>query len=180
MSEGAYLVHVGRPDAVDEAALADAVRRRHLRVALDVHQSEPLADTGRFRCNLLDLPGVIATQHIGPLTQQARSAVADEVVRIARTFLISGEVLNCLNLAERSPARWQLVLRVRDQVGVMASILDSVRADGINAEEISSRVFTGAKAAWCTIALNERPSAEAIEAIRSIPDVMHLEVRAVV
>ncbi len=34
-------------------------------------------------------------------------------------------------------------------------LLEAVRADGINAEEVSSRVFTGAKAAWCTIALDD-------------------------
>ncbi|HPM24009.1 MAG TPA: hypothetical protein PLP66_08875, partial [Phycisphaerae bacterium] len=98
----------------------------------------------------------------------------------ARSFVVSGEVLNCLNLCDRSPATWQLVLRVRDQVGVMAAILDAIRADGINAQEMASRVFTGAKAAWCVIALEERPSTEALESIRALPDVLHLELRAVV
>ena len=72
------------------------------------------------------------------------------------------------------------MLRVRDAVGVMASILEAIRADGINAEEISSRVFVGARAAWCTIALDERPSTEALEAIRALHDVLYLEIRAVV
>ena len=62
----------------------------------------------------------------------------------------------------------------------MAAILEAVRADGINAEEISSRVFRGAKAAWCTIALDERPSTEALETIRALNDVLHLDLRAVV
>lgn len=180
LPEGASLVHVGHPGAVDRAALGRAVQERGLRVAADVFTSEPAADTGRVRFKLAELPGVICTQHIGPLTRQARQAVANEVLRIIRTFLVSGEAENCLNLCERSPATWQLVLRVRDQVGVMASILEAVRADGINAEEITSRVFTGAKAAFCTIALDERPSTEALEAIRDLPDVLHLELRAVV
>jgi D-3-phosphoglycerate dehydrogenase len=180
LPDAAYLVHVGHPAAVDEAALAQAIEERHLRVAADVRTSEPAADTGRFRCRLCDLPGVIGTQHIGTLTEQARQATAEEVARIIRLFMVSGEVINCLNLCDRSPATWQLVLRVRDQVGVMASILDAIRADGINAQEISSRVFTGAKAAWCAISLDERPSTEALESIRALPDVLHLELRAVV
>jgi D-3-phosphoglycerate dehydrogenase len=180
MRDGAYLVHVGAPGAIDEARLAEAIERRKLRVALDVFSSEPAGDAGRFRCRLCDLPGVIGTQHIGPLTEQARQAVAAEVVRIVRSFVVSGEVLNCLNLCDRSPATWQLVLRLRDQIGVMAAILEAVRADGINAQEISSRVFTGARAAWCTIALDERPSTEALASIRRLPDVLHLELRAVV
>lgn len=180
MREGAYLVHVGHPGALERAALAEAVEARKLRVALDVFGSEPAADTSRFRCKLCELPGVIATPHIGPLTEQARRATATEVVRIIRAFLVSGEILNCVNLLEHSPATWQLVLRVRDAVGVMAAILEAIRADGINAEEISSRVFLGARAAWCTIALDERPSTEALEAIRALDEVLYLEVRAVV
>ena len=180
MPPGAALVHVGRSGAVDEAALVEAVEQRNLRVAIDVFGSEPTGDQVRFRSRLCELPGVVCTPHIGPLTEQAQGAVADEVVRIVRAFVVSGDVVNCLNLCDRSPATWQLVLRVRDQVGVMASILEAVRADGINAEEVSSRVFTGAKAAWCTIALDERPSTEALDAIRALPDVLHLELRAVV
>jgi D-3-phosphoglycerate dehydrogenase / 2-oxoglutarate reductase len=145
-----------------------------------VFRSEPAGDSGRFRSRLCDLPGVIGTQHIGAITEQARQATADEVVRIVQAFVVSGEALNCLNLCERSPATWQLVLRVRDQVGVMAAILEAIRADGINAQEISSRVFTGVKAAWCTIALDERPSTEALSSIRALPQVLHLELRAVV
>lgn len=176
----AYLIHVGQPGAVDEAALAAAVGARNLRVAVDLRAGEPRGETARYRWRLGDDPRVIATQNIGPLTEQAQQAAADEVVRIVRAFVTSGEVRNCLNLAERSPATWQLVLRVRDQVGIMAAILEAIRADGINVEEITSRVFTGAKAACCTIALNERPSTEALDVVRALPDVLHLELRAVV
>lgn len=176
----AYLIHVGEPGSVDEAALAAAVETRNLRVAVDIRAPEPRGESVRLRLRLADSPNVIATQNIGPLTQQAQQSTADEVVRIVRAFVTSGEMRNCLNLAERSPATWQLVLRLRDQVGVMAAVLDAIRADGINAEEITSRVFAGAKAACCTIALDERPSKEALEAIRELGDVLHLELRAVV
>jgi len=180
MRVGAYLVHVGHAAAVDELALATAIPRRQLRVAVDVFGSEPAGDSGRFHPKLCEIPGVIGTQHIRALTEQAYHATATEVVRILRAFLVSGEITNCLNLLERSPATWQLVLRARDAVGVMASILDALRADGINVEEISSRVFLGARAAWCTIAVDERPSTDALAAIRALPGVLYLEVRAVV
>lgn len=180
LPEGAYLVHVGHPGAIDRHALADAINRRGLRVASDVHDVEPTSDKTGIRLRLCELPGVVCTQHIGDLTQQSRRATAAETVRIIRAYLVSGAVENCLNLAEHSPATWQLVLRIRDQVGVMAAVLEAVRADGINAEEISSRVFRGAKAAWSTIALDERPSMEALNAIRVLPDVLHVDLRAVV
>lgn len=180
LAPGSALIHVGHPSAVDEAAVIQAIDKRQLRVAIDSHNLAPAADTAKFKSRLLQAPGVIGTHHVAGYTEQSREAIAEEVVRVVRTFLVSGEVLNCLNLAERSPARWQLLLRVRDQVGVMASILDAIRADGINAEELSARVFSGARAAFILIALDERPSAEAVNAIRAIPDVLHLELRAMV
>ena len=180
MKTGAALVHVGDHCIVDEAALLEALAAQQLRVALDVLPGAPPGDAGRVKSALLQHPRVIGTHRVAGVTEQARQAIATEVVRIVAAFLISGEIVNALNISERSPATWQLVLRVRDQVGVMAGVLDAVRADGINAEEITIRVFHGAKAAWCNVALDERPSTEALEAIRALPDVLHLELRAVV
>lgn len=181
MRDGAYLVYVGHPAALDEAALAEIAKRRKLRVAYDISAPQVAdSNTGRFKSRLQELPDLLGTHHLADRTKQAREATATEVVRVVREFLVAGNVLNCVNLLERSPATWQLVLRLRDTVGVMASIMDHVRADGINAQEISSRVFAGARAASCIIALDERPSTEALDAIRHLDGVLHLELRALV
>lgn len=180
MRAGALLVHVGHPGVLDEAALVAAASAGRLRVAADVYGSESPGEPSRVRSRLVEVPGVLLTRYLGGSTDQARHAVAAEVVRIVRHCLLSGEVLNCVNLLERSPATWQLVLRLRDTVGVMAAVMDCIRADGVNAEEITSRVFCGARAACCTISLAERPSAEAVEAIRRIDGVLHLYLRALI
>lgn len=180
MRDGAYLVHVGHPGVLDEHALAAAAERKSLRIAIDAYSSSSGREAPRFRSKLLELPGLIGTHALGERTTQALHATASEAVRIVREFLVSGALIHCVNVVERSPATWQLVLRLRDAVGVMASVMDAIRADGVNAEEITSRVFTGAHAAWCTIALDERPSAEALESIRSLKGVLHLDLRAVV
>ncbi len=180
LEEGASLVFIGDPAALDERALSTAIRDRKLRVALDIHPAAEGHDTVRFKAGLLDLPGVIGAYRLANQTVQAQHASARRILEIVRRFLIGGEVLGCVNLLERSPATWLLVLRLKDAVGVMADIMNAVRDDGINAEEINSRVFQGARAAWCTIALDERPGRETIEAIRALDGVLHLEVRAVV
>ncbi|MFN0135384.1 MAG: NAD(P)-dependent oxidoreductase [Phycisphaerae bacterium] len=177
MRERAAFVHIGVPAAISESAIADAIDRRHIRVALDLFSPR---ETERVRCPLAERPDVLATFRLADRSRHAKHSIATEVVSVVRQFLVSGTVANCVNLLERSPATWQLVLRLRDAVGVMASIMDAVRADGVNAEEITSRVFVGARAAWCTIALDERPSAEALQTIRAIEGVLHLELRAVV
>ncbi len=180
MKEGAYLINTARGGIVDEKALAEAIRSRGIRAALDVYQNEPAGGTGGFKSELLELPHFIGTHHIGASTDQAQSAIAQEVVDIVKTFLITGEVRNCVNMAETSPATWQLIVRHYDRVGVIASVLQAIRADRINAEEVTNRVFRGAKAACCSIMLDDRPSNDTLEAIRKHEDVIQAELRAIV
>jgi D-3-phosphoglycerate dehydrogenase len=181
MRVGGYIVYVGHPAALDEVALAEIAKARQLRVAYDIFAPHLAgSDAGRFSSQLQALPHAIGTHHLADRTKQAYEATATELLRVIREFLIAGDVVNCVNILAHSPATWQLVLRLRDTVGVLAAVLDHVRADGINIEEVSSRVFTGAKAGFCTIALDERPSAEALSAIRKLEGVLHLELRALV
>ncbi|RMF83691.1 MAG: hypothetical protein D6744_04225, partial [Planctomycetota bacterium] len=176
----ALFAYIGAPNGFDAAALSRAVRERGLRVALDLQTTTGQTDGVRIKSDLLQLPGVIGTRFLWNRTQQAREATAAEVVEIVTRFLVAGEVLNCVNLLERSGATWLLVLRLRDAPGVLAEILDVIRADGINAEEITNRVFHGARAAWCTVALDERPSSEALDAIAKLGGVLNLDLRAIV
>ena len=181
MRDGAYFVYLGHPAALDQKALVQAAEQKRLRVAYDISGPQlPGSDAGRFQSRLESLPGVIGTHHLADRTQQAQAATAAVVVRVVHEFLVAGETLNCVNLAERSPATWQLILRLRDTVGVLAAVVDNIRADGINIEEVSTRVFTGARAGCCRIALDERPSNEVLTAIRGLPGVLHLDLRAIV
>jgi D-3-phosphoglycerate dehydrogenase len=181
MRDGAYFVYVGHPAGLDEVALSKVARERNLRVGYDISAPQlATSDTARFRATMQALPDAIGTHHLADRTRQAQVATANEVVRVISEFLVSGTVANCVNLLGHSPATWQLVLRLKDTVGVLAAIMEHIRTDGINAEEVSSRVFVGAQAAFCTIALDERPSAEALTAIRELEGVLHLELRALV
>ncbi len=178
--EDSRLVFIGAPGRIDLPALSSAIEKRRLRVGIDFQTIESAVESSVSRPDLQSLPTVLSSLRGSDQTLQAREAIALEAIRVIRRFLVSGEVVNCVNLVERSPATWQLVLRLRDAVGVMASVMDVIRSDGINAEEIATRVFSGARAAWCTVALDERPSMEALDSIRALEGVIHLELRAVV
>jgi D-3-phosphoglycerate dehydrogenase len=110
---------------------------------------------------------------VGASTRQAENAIADEAVRIVAAFVQRGEVPNCVNLSQQSPARWQLVVRHHDRVGVLAHVLDSLRRHAINVEEMENQIFDGAVAACASIRLSAEPPAECMADIRGKGDILH-------
>jgi len=173
----AILINTSRAEVVDGAALRRAIADQGLRVALDVFDKEPKASAGAFEDEVVKLPGVYGTHHVGASTEQAQSAVADETVRIVRAFVERGDVPNCVNLATRSPAAFQLVVRHYDKVGVLAEVLGAIRRHHINVEEMENTIFDGAQAASAKIRLGGRPPPELLDEIRKRADeIIHVDV----
>jgi D-3-phosphoglycerate dehydrogenase len=76
---GVRIINVARGGIVDEAALAEAIRRGQVAgAALDVFSTEPCTDSPLF-----GLPGVVVTPHLGASTQEAQdkagNTIADQV-----------------------------------------------------------------------------------------------------
>ena len=61
LEPGSYFVNTSRGEIVDHMALAEVVRTRNIRVALDVFAREPPTAVGAFDDPLMGLPGVIGT-----------------------------------------------------------------------------------------------------------------------
>src|ERR1035441_10563447 len=176
LKPNAILINAARGEVADQAALRAVLQEGKLRVGLDVFDPEPAEATADFKDPILDLPNVWGTHHIGASTEQAQEAIAEEAIRIIRTFVKTGEVLNCVNLATRTPAKWQLVVRHYDRVGVLAFVMDQIRRGGINIEEVQNVIFEGAAAASCRIQLNAEPGADLLGSIKAgNPDIMGLE-----
>lgn len=154
MRDGAMFINTSRAEIVDQAALQAAVQTKGLRVGTDVFANEPATATGDFSDALVQLPTVYGTHHIGASTNQAQEAIAAETVRIVRTFKETGKVPNVVNLSERTPATHLLVVRHRDRPGVLAHVLNEIRAANINVQQMENIVFEGAQAAIARIALD--------------------------
>ena len=158
LKPGTMFINTARGEVIDHEALAAAVKEKGIRVGLDVFANEPASATADFNDDLLSLPGVYGTHHIGASTDQAQEAIAAETVRIVRSYKETGKVPNVVNLAKRTPATHMLVVRHRDRPGVLAHVFDHLRENTLNVQETENIVFEGAEAAVARINLDGAPS----------------------
>jgi D-3-phosphoglycerate dehydrogenase len=163
MKDGAYFINTSRGETVDQQALIDATHSKRIRAGLDVFAIEPTSAVSEFNDPIANETRVYGTHHIGASTDQAQEAIAAETVRIVRVFKETGQVPNVVNLAERTPATHRLVVRHRDRPGVLAQVLDAIKAEQINVQEMENIVFEGAEAAVARINLDKAPSSATLD-----------------
>ncbi|HKR13102.1 MAG TPA: phosphoglycerate dehydrogenase [Pyrinomonadaceae bacterium] len=176
MRPGAYLINTARGEVVDQQALIDAIRARGIRAGLDVYANEPAGSTGEFQDEIAKEAGLYGTHHIGASTDQAQEAIATETVRIVVEFKQTGKVPNVVNLAQQTPATHRLVVRHLDRPGVLAAVLDAIKAEHINVQEMENIVFEGAAAAVARINLDNAPSEQRLRQLEaSSPDIIELD-----
>jgi D-3-phosphoglycerate dehydrogenase len=167
MREGSYFINTARGDVVDQEALANAMKTRGIRAGLDVFAVEPTTGTGEFSDAIVKESNLYGTHHIGASTDQAQEAIAAETVRIVREFKETGKVPNVVNLAQQTPATYRLVVRHLDRPGVLAGVLDAIKSEQINVQEMENIVFEGAAAAVARINLDNAPSSAMLNKLRS-------------
>ena len=165
--KGAYFINTARGEVVDYAALEAAVAEKGLRLGLDVFANEPADAAAPFADTLVAQPNVYGTHHIGASTDQAQEAIAAETVRIITTFKDTGKVPNVVNLAKLTPATHMLVVRHRDQPGVLAHVFEYLRVAHLNVQETENIIFEGAEAAVARINLDGAPSPRVLDAMQS-------------
>ena len=174
MPEGGILVNTSRGEVVDSAAVKDAIAARGLRVGCDVFEEEPAGGVADFADTEL-AKIVTCTPHIGASTAQASEAIASEAVRIIKVFRETGLPPNTVNLCARTPATHSLVVRHYNRVGVLASVLDSLREEDVNVEEMQNTIFEGADAACCTLQLDQKPSHQLLDALARLEHVIQVQ-----
>jgi D-3-phosphoglycerate dehydrogenase len=167
MKDGVYFINTSRGEVVDQKALTEAIHSKGIRAGLDVFAAEPTSSAGEFADAIAQEPNVYGTHHIGASTDQAQEAIAAETVRIVKSFKETGQVPNVVNLAARTPATHRLVVRHRDRPGVLAQVLDAVKAEQINVQEMENIVFDGAEAAVARINLDKAPDDGTLDKLRA-------------
>ena len=176
LPDGAIVVNAARAEVLDYEALSEVITKKGLRVGLDVFEGEPDKGSAPFESALLSRGVVYGTPHIGASTEQAQRAIARETARIIRAFLTEETVPNVVNICATSPARFAIVVRMLDKVGVLANTLAVLKRHGINVEEVSNTVFEGALATCTKLRVSGRPSDACIKEIGAFEEILHVDV----
>ena len=171
MRDNALFVNTSRGELVDEPALINAINTKGITAGLDVFCEEPKVD-GEWSNSLSQMRGVYGTHHIGAPTDQAQEAVAYEACRVVLAYKNDGLAPNCVNLSSSTFATHLMVIRHKDQVGVLSEVLSSLKSEGINVKNMDNSIFSTSNpdvqgAANARIQLVGAPSERLLQAIRS-------------
>ncbi|GMQ78569.1 MAG: phosphoglycerate dehydrogenase [Anaerolineae bacterium] len=94
MKEGVFIINTARGHLINEEALFNALTKGKIKgAALDVYSSEP-----PFENQLIGLPNVIHTPHLGANTKEAQRDVATQMVRQILDALRGKEYRNAINM----------------------------------------------------------------------------------
>ena len=126
MRHRSLFLNLSRGFVVDQAALADALRRGHIAgAAVDVFEDEPASLGDPFVSELQGIPNVILTPHVGGSTQEAQvdigRFVAGKLIEYERTGSTSMSV-NMPEVAAGEVNGRRIVNMHRNVPGVMAGL----------------------------------------------------------
>jgi D-3-phosphoglycerate dehydrogenase len=119
MKTSARIINCARGGLVVEKDLAEALKSgRVAGAAFDVFEVEPAKENVLF-----GLDDMVATPHLGASTEEAQENVALQVAEQIADFLLSGAVINAINMPSVSPEDAPKLLpymRLADQLGSFA------------------------------------------------------------
>lgn len=130
---GMRLINCARGGLVDESALLAAMETGHVAgVALDVFNVEPPGDSPLFGRD-----NVVVTPHLGASTTEAQENVAVDVAQQMSDFLLTGAVVNALNMPSLSAEEAPLLkpyMKLADQLGSFAGQLTETGLRAVKVE----------------------------------------------
>jgi D-3-phosphoglycerate dehydrogenase / 2-oxoglutarate reductase len=145
MKKGVRIINCARGELVDEAALAEALKSKHVAgIALDVFTEEPPKNLA-----LLALEGVIATPHIAGATNEAQDTVGVQIAGQVREYLKRGVIQNAVNMPSLDDQQYAQIRPYMMLAEKLGAFLASVVSGAGSLQEISLR-YSGRITEWNT------------------------------
>ena len=149
MKKGARIINCARGGLVDEVALRAAIDSGHIAgAAFDVFTEEPAKSNVLFGSD-----HVIATPHLGASTEEAQENVALQVAEQISDYLLTGAIVNALNMPSISADEAQKVrpwITLSEKLGAFVGQLTETSLQSIEiiyegtASELNQRALTQA------------------------------------
>lgn len=171
MKPGSFLINTSRSTVLDEQALLRALDAQDLWAGVDVFAGEPGAADEEWTSELAMHPRVYTTHHIGASTRQAQDAIASAVVQMLADYA-RGRVRNVVNLGVLPPGGTFVTIRHMDRVGVLSAVLTAIRSMGLNVQNMSNQVFSGAGSAVAVIQVQGDAPDNLVSELESLPYIM--------
>jgi D-3-phosphoglycerate dehydrogenase / 2-oxoglutarate reductase len=119
---GVHVINCARGGLVDEDALLEAIRSGQVGgAALDVFVKEPPGESP-----LLDLDNVIVTPHLGASTGEAQEKVAVQIAQQMADLLLTGAVMNAVNVPSVTAEEAPLLRPYMDLARVLGSFAGQI------------------------------------------------------
>jgi len=162
MKKGVRLVNCARGELVNEADLAEALKKGNVAAAaIDVFAEEPPRNSP-----LLALENVVLTPHVGGSTHEAQEAVGVQIAQQVKEYLKHGVIQNAVNVPSVSAeeyAEMQPYIVLAERVGAfLAQVSEgsleeiSIRYSGHIAERKTELIRNGAIQGILNQALEEK------------------------
>ncbi|MCX6590874.1 MAG: phosphoglycerate dehydrogenase [Acidobacteria bacterium] len=125
MRDGVRIINCAQGGLVDNDALLDALRSGKVGGAgLDVFDPEPLPSDHP----LLKAPNLIATPHIGGVTEEAKDIVGVRIMEQVVQYLTNGVAVNAVNMPTISPEQYRALgpyIALGERLGTFAISISS-------------------------------------------------------
>jgi len=179
MKEGSVFLNLSRGSVVDIGALGVALKGGRLAgAALDVYPSEPKSNKERFNSELLGLPNVILTPHVGGSTAEAQANIGEYVSRKLIEYVNTGSSYFSVNFPQiqlPSLERAHRLLHLHRNVpGILAKINGLLAKRKINI--LGQYLKTDDKIGYVITDVNRSYDKDVVKELGRIPDTIKFRV----
>lgn len=192
MKPGSFLINNARGSVVDIAALAAALKSKHIAgAALDVFPEEPVGKGEPFKSEIRGIRNVILTPHVGGSTEEAQASIAEDVCTKWLKFVNNGSTTGAVNVPEvelpeqgrqrgaapgspEAPRRHRILHFHRNVPGVLSNMHALIARLGANiaAEYLQTNNDVG----YVVLDVDPTDGESVLEGLRSIPETIRVRV----